>query len=547
MSKANISSQNTSNGKLSLGNKENEFPMDNLYRSLYRKHISEYALVVGSTSKFLKEKKRKRHTTKKNAFNITLRFGEILTSVNKALCGCGNYIHYKNENDVELKKNEGRYRLKGLQSCGNNASCPVCAAKLSIVRSNQLEELMTVGRENDRSYIMVVATIPHKPNEDLEILMEQVGDMSSYIFRTKQWQEFKKITSCRFTHGGLENMVSFKNGLIDWHPHKNYILDFDIPTKEVVKRLALDNENDLSIYISNMLTSLGQRFLDKKGIKKKLLTPYFEQSSGGKNKRKVVKGGVTATLDFNDTYISKWGLSAEMTAGIYKDGRFNGGSFHPFGLLDLIDKRNKDIGEKQRFQCIKAFQEFVVASKGKWWFYFGRGAVAYYNANYGCKIKVKKDEEELQSLEDLGDVLTKFSYDDWRYFRPTTKKIYDAFTQKSDDDVIAYFRDEIEDNKILERGELDLSNAITKSITLDSGEEIVYKEIVYEDDELERTQDFPIVYEDKNGVEISPPGDVVLDDVVPPDDGFSDYQNSDEYLESFDTSESDIDFPYIDI
>ena len=461
-----------------LGNKEIGCPFVDVYKKYRRKYIAEYALTVGSTAQFLKEKKTKNHQSEKSQFKISLRISKTLKDINKSLCSCGNQVHYMNENsEIELKKNDGTYRLKGLKSCGNNASCPVCASKLSFIRSNQLEEFMNVGRKNNRSYMMVVVTIPHKPKEALEITLNQVIDMSRYIFQTKKWKNFRKITKCRFVHGGLENMVSFKNGVIDWHPHKNYLLDFDIPIKDICKSLDLANEQGLRMYVSRMLTELGQKYLTSHNIKKTLLSPYFEQSKT--NNRLYLKAGISASVEFDDKYIAKWGLSAEMTSGVYKDGRFNGGSFHPFGLLDLIDEKNTEVGEKQKHQSIKAFQEFVVASRGKWWFYFGKGAVAYYNLNYGSKIKVKKDEEELKELEDIGDILDVFTYKDWFYFKPTTKKIYKAFSLKNDNDVILYFRNEIDRNKKIERDGFYSSNVVTKTIVLDTGQEIEYQEVEY--------------------------------------------------------------------
>lgn len=408
-----------------------------IYKKYLRKHVAQYALTVGDSGQ---------------------NTNPQLYTINKSLCSCGRDAHYQNEKgNVEIKESDKSRRLKGLKSCGSNSACPVCASKLSSIRSNQLKELMETGRENNRSYMMIVSTIPHKPNEALEITLNQVIDMSRYIFARPEWKNFKNITKCRFVHGGLENMVSFKNGLVDWHPHKNYLLDFDISIDQVIKELGLQNELDLRIYVSRLMTNLGQKYLDFKKIDKTLLTPYFEQDS--KSMRIHVKGGVSASLDFKDDYISKWGLDAEMTAGIYKDGKFEGSldengsfknSFHPFVLLDFLHNENKETSKSFKFQCIKAFQEFVLASKGKWWFYFARGAVSYYNENYGSKIKIKSDEVELMSLEDEGELIYDLDKFEWELFKPTPKKIGKALIQRSREDVLIFIFQEIEKNRILE-------------------------------------------------------------------------------------------------
>jgi hypothetical protein len=289
--------------------------------------------------------------------------------------------------------------------------------------------------------MMVVSTIPHKPLESLDTTLNQVIDMSRYIFNSREWKEFKILTQCRFVHGGLENMVSLKNGAIDWHPHKNYLLDFDVPLPLVISALGLDSDLALRMYVSKLLTKIGQRYLKNKNIKKILLKPYFEEFEHRIN----VKGGVSATTKFDDGYIAKWGLDAEMTAGVHKNGKISG-SMHPFFILDLIWDGNKDTTKEEKYQYAMAFQEFVVASRGKWWFYFGRGAVAYYNEHYGTTLKVKKDEEELKALEDMGDVLFSLTLEQWLDFKPTPQKIAIALTLPTSYDILTYFCEEIEKN-----------------------------------------------------------------------------------------------------
>ena len=429
-----------------LGNREIDKRYENIFKKYSRKQTAQYALTVGNIGKIETYKKDGKSKLSKSEINGNLSFKKNLITINKSLCSCGRDVHFMNDSKiVDVKETNNTRRLKGLKSCGNNSACPVCASKLSAIRGNQLKQLMQVGRENQRSYMMIVTTIPHKPLEPLERTLNQVTYMSNYIFNSRQWKEFKKVSQCTFVHGGLENMVSFKNGLVDWHPHKNYLLDFEVEIQTVIKNLGLKNELDLRMYVSRMMTSIGQKYLKKENVDKTLLAPYFEHQDS--NNRTHVKGGVSASLEFDDGYIAKWGLEAEMTSSIYKDGRLNG-SMHPFGLLDLIHEGNTEINQEQKYQCILAFQEFVVASKGKWWFYFGRGAIDHYNDYYQADIKVKKDEEELASLEDDGDIIYSLSHSEWLDFEPTPFKIGTALSLATRKDVIEYIFTEIETNRI---------------------------------------------------------------------------------------------------
>lgn len=429
-----------------LGNREIDKRYVNIYKKYLRKHIAQYSLTVGTTEGKPLEKRRLQKLLSNAEFKLKRKNDITLKSINQTLCSCGRDTHLGNTSGtVDIKETATTRRLKGLKSCGNNSACPVCAAKLSSIRGNQLKELMSIGRENGRSYMLVVSTIPHKAGEALESTLNQVIDMSNFIFNQREYKAFKKLSKCRFVHGGLENMVSFKNGLLDWHPHKNYLLDFDILISEVIKNLGLNNEVDLKLYVSRMMTFLGQKYLEKENIQKTLLSPYLQQEE--KSNRIHVKGGVTASLEFDDGYIAKWGLDAEMTSGIYKDGRFSE-SFHPFNLLDFIHVDNKETTKEQKYQCIKAFQEFVIASRGKWWFYFGRGAIAYYNELYGAKLKVKKDADELLTLEDDGDLIYFLSHQEWLDFEPTPKKIGIALSLSSRQDILEFIFEHIELNRI---------------------------------------------------------------------------------------------------
>lgn len=445
-----------------LGNREIRWEYEKIYQKYLRKHIAQYALTVGNSRLLRLSKNQRKTRLSKSEFNTNLSFGHTLKTINQSLCSCGRDAHFQNVSKiVDIKETEKSRRLKGLKSCGNNAACPVCAAKLSAIRGNQLKELMSTGRKNGRSYMMIVSTIPHQPSDPLEITLNQVIDMDTYIFQDDEYRKFKKITQCRFVDGGLEIMVSFKNGFIDWHPHKNHLLDFDISTEEIIKKLGLKNELEFRLYVSKLFTSLGQKYLNKQGIKKILRYPRFEPDL--KTKRIHVKGGITASLEFEDEYITKWGLDAEMTSGIYKNGRFDGSidaagnlvkSFHPFTLLDFINQDNLETSKDFKYQCIMAFQEFVVASKGKWWFYFGRGAIAYYNANYDVQLKVKKDAEELISLEDDGDLIYSMSNEEWQDFKPTPKKVGKALSLPTRKDVLEYIFAEIEKNRIRKLDEI---------------------------------------------------------------------------------------------
>ena len=261
-----------------LVNREIGSRFQNIWLKYHRKQIAQYTLTVGNMSGIFLKKNEKKTRLSRVEFNTRLSFRKTIKTINKSLCSCCRDPHFQNIGgivDIKQDIEKNSRRLKGLKSCGSNSACPVCASKLSSVRGNQLNSFLNVGRENNRSYLMIVVTIPHQKNEPLDFLLNNVIEMCRYIFKQRDFIDFKKMSGCRFVHGGLENMISLKNNQINWHPHKNYILDFDFDFETALKNCGFDNYVDLIWYLSDLMTGLGQKYLNKNKIEKKLLSPFL--------------------------------------------------------------------------------------------------------------------------------------------------------------------------------------------------------------------------------------------------------------------------------
>lgn len=417
----------TPNKKLFLETKEIDEQKVDIYEktrlNYNRKSTSQYAMAWGND-------------INEDDTNEEKNIKEMLHQTNKNLCSCGKDFGYTNtEKLIKFVSNNGVRKFEGTKSCSSINSCPVCASKIAHTRGSELKEMLEVGKKNGRSYMMFVTTIPHQPGEKLDDLTQTVSDMSTYIMSSRKFKDFKKKISCRFVHSGFEVMVSTKKNRIDWNAHRNYLTDSDISSEEVLSRMNMKSSIELRLYLSRLLTSIGQKYLDKNNIKKKLLKPYIQTEKSGKIN---IKGGVSVSTEFDEAYISKWGLGEEMTQGVQKDGKVTG-SMHPFGLLDLI--RNEDTPKHIKTRSILAYREFVFTTKGKKWFLFGRGAIPYYNENYNAKIRDKDEEigdEEPETLMVLDE-------NEWlRWFQPTAEKIGRALTFETDDECVEYIQSEIQ-------------------------------------------------------------------------------------------------------
>ena len=382
-----------------------------------------------------------------------------IEKTNKSLCSCGRDTHFMNEEGVVIVKEtaKGKRHGEGLKSCGSAWVCPTCASKLSTVRGSQLKEMLDIGRDNNRTYIMSVLTVPHYVGDNLDYLMEMLNSTYHYVYNSKKWKDFKKDLELNFVHSGLEIMASFKNDTkgnigIDWHPHKNLLLDFAIPMEKIKEkiqfRLGLKNKLEgwqVQHYIADFIYQIANPYI-KKHYNRELKVPFLENKKivfkdGGYTNKLIVKGGVSCSVDFKSDYPTKWGLEVELTAGIYKNGQFEGASFHPFVLLDFISKYNDKTDDKFKEKCIKAFKEYTLATKGKSFFRFAKNSKEFYD------LEIENDLEELQKLDSTGKELFSISENDWTLFKPTPMKLAKLFTLENKAYMIDYLTQEIENNK----------------------------------------------------------------------------------------------------
>lgn len=350
-----------------------------------------------------------------------LKLYENLKKSGKQLRGCNTQpILYAGFETVDIKEvrdfdNPARH-LSHVKRCGSPWNCPVCSAKLSTIRSIQLDSLITCGKDNSRFYSMVVLTIQHKAGQDLNHLMSILDDLRKYIQSHRSFREFKEKHKLRFLHVGLELTMSIKQVLKDFHPHNNFVFDFDEKPNLT--------ELELSQFIYNLISI---RALKKHGVT--LKSPYIEPVK----KRIVfkdginhlidvnqVKGGVTATYDFKKDYPTKFGLAEEVTLSMYKHGDING-SFHPFQLLDYL--RFFELSDETKKLLIEMFREYSLAFRRKSLFRFGRESIKYYKEQYNFEIDVKQDNEEIEESQSTGEVLLEIPIYDWLRFKPTDMQV----------------------------------------------------------------------------------------------------------------------------
>jgi len=421
-SKQSFSSQQPET--LLSGNKEVRSPK----HKYQLKKISEYSLFKGNQYTY----STKQHSN--IMFNYTPSELNILSASARARTSCGSSLSYDSPGVTFSLSKDSKIKHSGTKSC-KSMLCPVCAPALSAKASSKLSKTLKSGRENNRTYLMSVLTIPHEPGESVATNIKYLQSMSTYIFKSKPWRKFRALTNLQFVHYGYETMVSFKHDGIDHHPHKNMILDFNMPMAKILKALGFTDALQLRMHLSTLMTKLAQQYLDTKtNTFKELLIPYTLPGATD-SRPTIIKGGVSVSSDFNDTYASKWGTEAEMTAGIYKNGKFSK-SMHPLALLHLIDQDNSEVTEQHKLYCVEAYQQSTIALKGLSLFQLGNNAQFYYEENYNTDYTDEEPEEEEQTIF--------ISATEWLTFNCTTDKLIHIYGLSTLIEINNYIFDEIQ-------------------------------------------------------------------------------------------------------
>lgn len=210
----------------------------------------------------------------------------------------------------------------GLQTCGSVWVCPVCAAKISVRRREELKTAIEKADAQGLSVIMATFTLQHTSEDKLEELVEALNDSYRRLKRGEPWKNFCENYHVVGYITALETPFGKVNG---WHPHKHAILFLSGPVDDA--------------QISKIEDWLSKRFRTMLAKNERYGSPKY--SVDVRTKKDAV------------AYVTKWGLESEITGGEEKTGH----GYTPFKLLELYS-----MGERWAAQ---RFIEYAGAMKGK--------------------------------------------------------------------------------------------------------------------------------------------------------------------------------------
>lgn len=250
-------------------------------------------------------------------------------------------------------------RLSGVSTCGSVWHCPVCAAKITEARREELQSAMVAHVANGGGAYLLTLTFPHEADHPIAELME---NFAKALDRFKASAPFKRILgkdgSARRLGSvrSLEVTVSVEKG---WHPHTHDLVfcnRLGLGELDFMDQIRVDEEGDLASPLIDQLKGQWVKCLLRVGLGD--ASKITDMHKHGLN----VRGG-----EFAAEYIAKfgrderWGASSELTrphAKIGAAGEFGGHlHFTPFQLLLWAAKGDG--------WAIHRFREYADAFQGK--------------------------------------------------------------------------------------------------------------------------------------------------------------------------------------
>lgn len=264
----------------------------------------------------------------------------------------------------------------GLMVCGSVWLCPVCAAKISERRRQELKSGFKTNLDSGGHCTMVTLTISHSMVDKLSDLLKALFGAMKHFRSGRKYNEFRKSIKLI----GSIRAFEITYGVNGWHPHIHLLLmhEYEIEPWELPD-------------LQEQLYEMWSAACSKHGL-------YTS----------CEHGVMLSDAEEADTYIGKWGdlvertwgIDAEMTKSHIKKGRQGG--LTPFDMLRVIV-------EDGDLQYAVKFREYAMAVKGMRQLVWSPGLKKRF------LIEDKNDEQIANEKVEEADLLGVLSLQEWRY------------------------------------------------------------------------------------------------------------------------------------
>lgn len=275
----------------------------------------------------------------------------------------------------------------GLQVCSSVWMCPLCAAKIS---ERRREELSLGVRNwydfnNSARILLVTFTLSHNQSDTLTKVLSSLKKARSLLVSGRWASAFSK----QYNIQGYVRSLEVTYGDNGFHPHLHVLYFFNqevpiIPFENAIKQRWLECVQASGSYASWQY-GCDVRYSDKE------ITNYITKF--GKEPEWLEGNKILSD--------SKWSLAHEVTKGVTKVARSDGGATPLQLLYDYAYNNDKAAGDLWR--------RYALSFKGERQLYYSQGM------RYLMGLKqIKTDEEIAMEHSEFGVILAELTLEQWR-------------------------------------------------------------------------------------------------------------------------------------
>ena len=242
---------------------------------------------------------------------------------------------------VAVYRSEEGASYGNLATCGSVWHCPICAAKVTEARRQELQDAINVWAKRGGEVFLMSLTFPH---QDHQRLADNLSAFAEALKRFKNSRAYKG-TMKEIGAPGSIRALEVTHGSNGWHPHTHDLVFAERGQLEKLRTLQL-------VWIEALIRA----DLADRSQTNDMMRAAFDVQNGDYAAEYVAKFGHEASNASKVLTQNTWGASHEMTKSHAKVGKRLGGRT-PFTLLADFIKGDKASGD--------LFVEFGLHFKGK--------------------------------------------------------------------------------------------------------------------------------------------------------------------------------------
>ena len=292
-------------------------------------------------------------------------------------------------------------------NCAKSRTCPICSAKISERKANEMRIAFNFARAEKLNISMLTLTAPHNSGDKIEDLTVKISDALKRFWRGSPARKFKEL------FGVIGNIRSFevRYGSNGWHPHFHII----IFSKRPLPLTSRSKSGKLSQVQSDLWDNILTRW--KRACLSSGLSCPNEYGMDIQNG--AFAGEYISKFGSDDEFLTTstgkkvtWDMADEMTKGNTKTGRK--GSKSPWDLLsDSIEAETKE----ERSENKILFLFYARAMQGVNLIRWSKGLRKHFDLDADIS-----DEEILKQEEDKADFLCHITPAEWEYVIKNKKR-----------------------------------------------------------------------------------------------------------------------------